>query len=158
MSRENSIKEKLAAKFPYLNDKIQIPRDRRINLVMDYASFPEVFEYAITELKFIHLCTITGLDEAEHLSFIYHLAQDSGIMLNIKVSVSKNNPVIKTVTGYFAGADIYEREIVDLLGAKVEGLASGNRYPLRDDWPKGQYPLRKDWKQSDGIEGGGQNA
>jgi Ni,Fe-hydrogenase III component G len=35
---------------------------------------------------------------------------------------------------------------VDLLGIKVNGLASGHRYPLPDNWPKGEYPLRKDWK------------
>jgi Ni,Fe-hydrogenase III component G len=46
----------------------------------------------------------------------------------------------------FVGAEIYERELVDLLGVKVEGLPSGNRYPLMDDWPKDQFPLRKDWK------------
>ena len=47
----------------------------------------------------------------------------------------------------FPAAHIYERELVDLLGAKVEGLPPGNRYPLPDDWPEVQYPLRKDWKQ-----------
>ena len=35
-----------------------------------------------------------------------------------------------------------------MLGIKVEGLVPGRRYPLPDDWPKGQYPLRKDWDQS----------
>jgi Ni,Fe-hydrogenase III component G len=80
------------------------------------------------------------------LSFIYHLAQDTGILLNIKISVPKASPVLMTVSGYFPGAEIYEREVVDLLGAKVEGLPPGNRYPLIDDWPAGQYPLRKDWQ------------
>ena len=66
-------------------------------------------------------------------------------MLSVKTSVPKNRPVIKTVTSYFLSADVYERELIDLLGAKVEGLPAGNRYPLTDDWPVGQYPLRKDW-------------
>ena len=35
---------------------------------------------------------------------------------------------------------------MDLLGIKVNGLAEGQRYPLPEDWPKGDYPLRKDWK------------
>jgi len=54
--------------------------------------------------------------------------------------------VIKTITDIFPPADIYERELEDLLGAKVDGLGDGKRYPLPDDWPKGEYPLRKDWK------------
>jgi Ni,Fe-hydrogenase III component G len=106
------------------------------------------------ELKLNHLCTITGLDEAEELAFIYHLTGDSNIVVNLKTRVRKASPVIKTVTHYFPGADIYERELEDLFGAKVEGLPAGNRYPLTDDWPKDEYPLRKDWKP----KGGGKDA
>jgi Ni,Fe-hydrogenase III component G len=38
---------------------------------------------------------------------------------------------------------------VDLLGIQVQGLPTGNRYPLPDDWPANQYPLRKDWQPAD---------
>jgi len=122
-------------------------------VTLDYNNFAEVFDYAVKQMKFLHLCTITGLDEGENLAFIYHLAQDSGILLNLKTSVPKDNPVLKTVMPYFAGAEIYERELVDLLGAKIQGLPAGHRYPLTDDWPKGQFPLRKDWKPLGGKEG-----
>jgi Ni,Fe-hydrogenase III component G len=57
------------------------------------------------------------------------------------------NPVFKSITDSFANAEIYEREIMDLLGATVEGLAPSFRYPLTDDWPSDQFPLRKSWKQ-----------
>jgi Ni,Fe-hydrogenase III component G len=92
------------------------------------------------------LCAITGLDEGQNLSVVYHLAKDDGTVLNLKTSVDKNNPVIRTITDSFSSAEVYERELVDLLGFKVEGLSKGNRYPLTDDWPKDEYPLRKDWK------------
>lgn len=146
MSVEEGIKQELVKNFSFLENKIQIQRQKRLLLEVELASFEKVFEYAIKELKFSHLITITGLDEQDKLGFIYHIAQDGGIMMNIKTSVPKNNPVIKTISRRFPTADIYERELVDLFGAKVEGLAEGNRYPLVDDWPKGQYPLRKDWK------------
>ena len=146
MSAEENIKQELVNKFKNLEGRINITRPRRIFLEVAYPDFLKLFDYAAKQLKFIHLCTITGLDEAENLSFIYHLSQDSGITLNIKTSVPKENPVIKTVTGYFSGADCYERELVDLFGAKVDGLATGNRYPLTDDFPRDQFPLRKDWK------------
>ncbi|MFA5345827.1 MAG: NADH-quinone oxidoreductase subunit C, partial [Candidatus Omnitrophota bacterium] len=105
------------------------------------------------ELQFGHLCTITGLDEPEKLGFIYHLAADSGILINLRTYAPKNNPVIKTVTSYFPGAEIYERELVDLFGATVTGLPVGNRYPLTDDWPTEEHPLRKDWKPKPAKEG-----
>jgi Ni,Fe-hydrogenase III component G len=65
----------------------------------------------------------------------------------MKTFAPKSNPVIKTITNYFPAAHIYERELEDMFGAKVEGLTPGHRYPLPDGWPVGQYPLRKDWKQ-----------
>ena len=74
------------------------------------------------------------------------------LMLNIRISVDRNNPVIKTITHDFPGADIYEREVMDLLGAKVEGLPPGKRYPLSDDWPTDEYPLRKDWKKKEEVK------
>jgi len=146
MSKEENIQQDLVEKFAYLKAAVNIIRPRRISLGVEYRNFPEVFKYAAEDLKFNHLCTITGLDEQDKLSFIYHLAHESGVVLNIKISVPKENPVLKTVTALFPGADIYERELVDLLGAKVEGLPAGARYPLSDNWPAGQYPLRKDWK------------
>ena len=122
-----------------------VQRVRRIFVDVPLANFTEVFDYAIKQLDFSIMVTITGLDEGAALGFIYHLARESGIVLNLHTSAPKDKPVIKTVTTYFPAADAYERELVDLLGAQVEGLPEGNRYPLPDDWPADQYPLRKDW-------------
>jgi NADH:ubiquinone oxidoreductase subunit C len=146
MTATENIKQALVNRFSDLADAIKMPRERRLFLTVNLAKFPAVFDYAVKELKFSHLISITGMDEPQILGFIYHLSQDNGVVLNIRTSVEKNNPLVHTVMQYFPGADIYERELVDLFGAKVEGLAPGNRYPLTDDWPVGQYPLRKDWK------------
>ena len=148
MSKEESIAQELSKKFPYLEGNIKITRPRRLFLEVDSARLEAVLEYALKNLGFLHLISITGLDEQDKLSFIYHLGEDSGVVLNLKTSVLKNHPTIKTITKYFLGAEIYERELVDLFGVQVEGLPAGNRYPLTDDWPEGQFPLRKDFKQA----------
>ena len=145
MKREESIKQQLIEKFGYLEGKINIQRSRRLYADVSLANFEEVFVYASKQMNFSHLLTITGLDEQDNIGIIYHLAQKE-ILLNIKISVPKNNPNLKSIIGYFPGAEIYERELVDLLGVKVEGLPEGYRYPLTDEWPKDQFPLRKDWK------------
>lgn len=153
MSQEEKIKESLVNKFNYLSDSIKIIRPRRISIEVSLDKFEQVFAYLAKDLQFGHLCTITGLDEPEKLGFIYHLAADSGILINLRTYVPKNNPVIKTVTSYFPGAEIYERELVDLFGAIVTGLPAGNRYPLTDDWPTEEHPLRKDWRPKPAKEG-----
>ena len=146
MTQEESLVQELTKKFSFIEGNIRIPRQKRIFLEVRIENFLDVFEYIIKRLEFSHLCTITGLDELDKLSFVYHLAHRSGGLINLKTSVLKDNPVLKSIITYFPSAEIYEREIVDLLGAKVEGLPEGNKYPLTDDWPKGEYPLRKDWK------------
>lgn len=146
MTKEDSIVQGLVSKFPFLQDKAKVQRLRRIIAEVSADKFEEVFAHAQQYLEFSILCTITGLDEGQTLGFIYHMARTDGITFSLKFSVPKDRPIIKTMVKYFPNADIYERELIDLLGAQVEGLSEGNRYPLSDDWPKNEYPLRKDWK------------
>ena len=90
MSKEESIVQDLSKKFPYLEGNIKITRARRLFLELESARLEEVLEYALKNLGFMHLLSITGLDEQDNLSFIYHLAHDSGVVLNVKTSVSKS--------------------------------------------------------------------
>jgi Ni,Fe-hydrogenase III component G len=144
---EEDIKGELTGKFPSLADKVRVQRARRIFIDVEYAKLRPVLEFAGQKLGFLHLSAITGLDEGTNLAAIYHLSSDDGVMLNVKTMVPKDDPRLQTVTGLYTCAEIYERELVDLLGFKVEGLTLANRYPLTDDWPADQFPLRKDWKK-----------
>jgi membrane-bound hydrogenase subunit beta len=146
MSSEEQIGSDLTKAFPYLQDKIRIPRVRRIFVDVPADRFAEVFQYLYGKAGFTMLCTITGLDLGSTLGVLYHMAQESGTVLTVAIAVPKEAPVIQTVTRTFPAADAYEREMVDLLGMQVEGLAPGNRYPLPDGWPTDQHPLRKDWR------------
>lgn len=151
MANEEKVKTELESKFDFLKDKIAVKRERRI--FADYLpqdQFSKTFDYAVKNMGFNVLCTITGMEEDTHFGAIYHLAHADGTVLNLKVSTSKEKPVIKTITSFFPAADIYERELEDLFGIDVEGLPVGRTYPLPEGWPKGEHPLRKDWKQKEG--------
>jgi Ni,Fe-hydrogenase III component G len=143
--KEERIQKDLIAKFAFLDGKVRVQRERRIWAEVGYSDFRPLLEFAVKELDFVFLCTMSGLDDGENFSFIYHLTRQDGVILSIKTSVPKTDPVLKTITDLFKGCEIYEREVVDLLGVKVDGLPEGRRYPLPDDWPAGEYPLRKDW-------------
>ena len=149
MAGEDKIKQELTEKFGYLKDAVTIPRERRMTVEVPAANFADVFDYLVKKMRFSGLSAITGMDEVTDFAVIYHLTKEGNIMLNLRIRISRENPLIKTVTQYFPAADAYERELTDLLGIKVDGLAISHRYPLPDNWPAGEYPLRKDWAPSD---------
>lgn len=145
MSDAETVCRELLAKFPSLAGKVTVQRERRVWVDADRREFEPVFHFLVKEAGFSNLCTITGLDEGADLGFIYHLAQDTGTMVNVKTRCPKGE-AMKTISSIFPGGGIYERELIDLLGAHIEGLPEGLRYPLPDNWPKDEHPLLKDWK------------
>lgn len=145
MANEDAIRAELMQRFGLADADVRVARERRIFATVPTARFREALEHVCRKMDFSILCAITGQDEGEHLTFLYHTARLDGTILSLKLAAPKSNPVIPTVTDLYEGGVSYERELVDLLGAKVEGLPPGKRYPLPDGWPEGQYPLRKDW-------------
>ena len=154
MTPEEKIQAELTGQFSFLEQSIKIARPRRIFIDLSYDKFDQVFSYLAKKMDFTFLGTIIGSDEGERFSVIYHLVSGGNIVLNLKTFVPKENPVLKSVMPMFVNAEVYEREMVDLLGIDVQGLPEGNRYPLTDDWPKDEHPLRKDWKPSNSQKEG----
>lgn len=143
---ENAIKDQLIAQFPFLADQVKVQRVRRMWAEVPMDQLHPVMRHAKEQLGFGMLCTITGTDEGETLGLLYHMAHDNGIVLTLMTNAPKDGPGPSTVTPYFPAAELSEREVIDLLGARIQNLPEGPRYPLPDGWPEGQYPLRKDWK------------
>jgi len=155
--KEETISAEILAQFPFLEGKIRVQRARRLWLETPADKFDAVFERLVDGLGFRILCAITGQDEGESFSIIYHLAKEDGTVAGLKTRILKTNAKWKSIGAKFPGGIIYEREIADLLGVQFEGLPPGPRYPLPDNWPDGQYPLRKDWQNTSALpkEGGG---
>ena len=145
MSETEKVKESLESKFAYLKDQVRVQRERRLWVEVPQDKFFDVFDFAVMKQGFSILGTITGLDEGADIGLLYSVAAQDGRVLNIKTKIVKDKGRMKSITGYFPSGAIYEREIIDLLGAEFEGLPKGLSYPLPDGWPAGQHPLRKDW-------------
>jgi membrane-bound hydrogenase subunit beta len=151
MSEAESVVRAMVAKFPPLEGRVTLQRDR-VWIDVDRAAFAPVFEHLAKSLGFSNLLMITGLDAGPDLEFIYHMARSRGGIVNVKTRCPKGE-IHRTISGIFPGGGIYERELVDLLGANIEGLPEGTRYPLPDNWPKDEHPLLKDWKPREkGVE------
>jgi len=104
------------------------------------------------DLGYRHLIAISGLDTGSSLDVVYHLAARGGVVISIRSVLPREDPHIPTVTDIFPVANLYEREVHDLLGITFDGHPDPRRLLLYEGWPEGEYPLRKDWKPG-GEEG-----
>jgi Ni,Fe-hydrogenase III component G len=143
---EQQLRDALVSQFPFLADQVTIQRQRRLWVQVPMDQLHPVLLHAKDQLGFGMLCTITGTDEGDTLGLLYHMASDNGIVLTLMTNAPKDGAGPATVTPYFPTAELSEREVIDLLGVRIQNMPDGPRYPLPDGWPEGQYPLRKDWK------------
>lgn len=147
MSKEETLKQDLQSRLGLPEDKVRLQRERRVFAEIPRERLLEIIQSLYSSFGFESLCTMTGQDEGENLSLMYHLCHANGTVLTLKLFAPKSDPKVPSVSKVYPSALLYEREAKDLLGFDIEGLpAEGSRYPLVDDWPQGQYPLRKDWK------------
>ena len=122
----------------------KIPRERRTFVEIKADSLRD----AVTHLKekegFEHISTITGLDTRQDLELIYHLTKRDSI-LNLKVRVPYEKPIVKSISDILNGAILYEQEIHDLVGVVSEGHPNLKPLVLPENWPEGVHPLLKKW-------------
>lgn len=124
---------------------VNVARDRRVFAEVPVAELTETIQ-ALKEYGMTNIGAITGLDLGDRFEVMYHLYNNDGVLLSLKVFISREKPQVPTVTNIFPGVFMYERELIDLFGIMVDGISHNRRYPLPEDWPEGEYPLRKDWK------------
>lgn len=129
--------------------EVTLQRERRIFARVGAGSFREAVRYAILELGFGHLSTITGIDLGGEVELLYHLAYKNATALSLSVRVPKGEALLPTISDIMPNAAIYEREVHDLLGVRFEGLQDTSPLLLPDGWPEGVYPLRKEQTYGD---------
>nr|WP_298008737.1 NADH-quinone oxidoreductase subunit D [Anaerolinea thermophila] len=94
------------------------------------------------------LSSVTGVDYLPEgkMEVVYHALQTTGgPVLNFKVQVDRQNPVVPSVVSIWPGADFQEREAWDLLGIRFEGHPDLRRILMWEGFAG--HPLRKDWKE-----------
>jgi len=122
----------------------EVPRPRRIFILVNEKAFGKAIRYLTKKMGFTHVSTITGVDVGKEIEVIYHLNRGGKIELSLKVRVTKDKPVLPTITDLIPGATLYEREVHDLLGVSFEGHPDLSPVILPEGWPPDVYPLRKE--------------
>jgi NADH-quinone oxidoreductase subunit D/NADH-quinone oxidoreductase subunit C/D len=147
MSEEVLVEQKseLEERFP------DISRDER----KGYAGFivpPEkIVEFATglrDEFGYDFLSSVTGVDylPEDQMEVVYHAYKTTGgPELVYKVQVPRDNPVVPSLTPFFPGADLQEREAWDLVGIRFEGHPNLKRVLTWEGFEG--HPLQKDWQE-----------
>jgi NADH:ubiquinone oxidoreductase subunit C len=141
--KSEQVRGLIEGRFPGI--VIRVPRERRVMVNTPQERLIEVLGF-LRDQGVTHVSTISVVDRMEEKLFevLYHLYWENN-EITVKVEISRENPVIPTVTPVLPGALTYEREIQDLFGIRVEHIPDPRRILLPDDWPAGVYPLRKDY-------------
>lgn len=129
------------------NGKVNLTGIGRIYRKQERSTFIDVprsrFMEALEKLKrrgLTRISSITGYDSGNGFEVIYHF-DSGGHLVNIKVKLPAAKPSIGTITKHFPGAELFERELMEMLGVKVEGHPNPEKLFLCEDSPK--CPLRK---------------
>jgi NADH-quinone oxidoreductase subunit C len=113
--------------------------------------FPDVARYVRDRLGYGLLSNITAVDYLAYgvIEVVYHfLHLDGGAPLVIKTRVPRNQPVVPSITPFWPGADLQEREAFDLFGVVFPGHPNLARVYMWDEFEG--FPMRKDFpKQGD---------
>jgi NADH-quinone oxidoreductase subunit C/D len=145
--------EKLRAKYPDAITAQSQFRDE-VTLVVRPQDLVRVAQFLRDDpdWRFDHLANLTSVDwskypaynSKERFTAIYHLLSTaSGQRLTLKVPApGGDNPALPTLTGLWAGANWFEREVYDLMGIKFDGHPDLRRILMPLNWLN--YPLRKD--------------
>ncbi len=96
-------------------------------------------------LDFNFLNFVTATDNYDHFEVTYLLTSlEHNHSLTMKARCyDRENPVLPSVVGLWAGADFQEREIYDLMGIRFEGHPNMKRIFLWEGFQG--HPLRKDY-------------
>ncbi len=171
LKAEENLLKRIKEKFADFILDAQIPRKNRVTIKIKPEAIKEIAHYLKTTEHMEHLSCITGIDwpsKPEHkipddtfyigpagtIEIAYIIGSwKNPILVTLRAFVSRDDPVIESISSLWKSADYMEREVYDMLGVKFEGHPNLKRILLPDDWdeldhpdPSVLWPMRKDYK------------
>jgi len=139
MSKE--LYERLVEEFPEASFEYLEEKEPAISVKAD--DLFEVARHLKEKEGYDYLSAVTGVDYPDHFEVIYHLYSmgDEKESLILKVSASKEEPEVPSVTPLWPGANFQEREVYDLMGIRFAGHPHLKRVLLWEGYEG--HPLRK---------------
>ena len=162
MTTETAL-EKAAALLEPLGAAKSQPEKNRFDFVVPDGRTLHEGVRILHEARWGYLAAITGLDKpapaakpkpgtppeaapptppAGNLEVLYHFCEGAAVA-TLRVEFPYDGATVPTVCDIIPSASIYERELEEMFGVRVEGTPLRDPLLLPEDWPQGVHPLRK---------------
>jgi NADH-quinone oxidoreductase subunit C len=121
------------------------------DVVVAAVRLPDVARYMRDQLGYQLLSNITAVDYLAEgvIELVYHFVNvEGGPPLVVKTRVPRDRAMVPSMTPWWPGADLQEREAFDLFGVRFDGHPNLRRVYMWDEFEG--HPMRKDFpKQGD---------
>jgi NADH-quinone oxidoreductase subunit C len=148
---ENDLVASIREQFRDAVEDVKVDRENRVSLVVSKDSVMAVAAW-LRDAGFDHSITVSGVDRPmeNRLDVVYFLSSYSredrkGLVVSLKIHLSRDNPSIPSLTPIWESASYFERETFEMFGVNFEGHPNLSKLLLQDNWD-GPPPLRKDFK------------
>jgi NADH:ubiquinone oxidoreductase subunit C len=136
--------ENIKEQFGNSIHQVVIRNDRRVTITVDKDKIIEIADYLYKVLQWRFIIA-SAMDTDEGLKILYHFSDDSsGLVLNIRVNLDKEQPEIESLTGLFEAANWIEREMHEILGINFLHHPNLEKLISEGNWAEGVYPYRRD--------------
>lgn len=117
---------------------------KRVLVILKKGSHLKATEILLRRFGGTALSTITGIDHNDTIELNYHFHVPN-TAVTLRITIPAEEPDIETMVNILPGANLYEREVFDLLGVNFLGHPNLERLLLPENWKGDIHPLRKDW-------------
>ena len=144
--KTESIIEKFKEIFNSEILEIVSKNQKRIIITMKSDSIINVAAYLYKTAGFRFIIA-SALHTKRGFEIHYHFSKDEiGLILNIHVILSSDNPRVESLSNMFSASNWIEREMHELFGIDFLNHPNQEKLISEGNWAEGVYPFRKEFK------------
>jgi len=142
----SSIIEKFKGKFNSDILDIITKNQKRIVITIKPGSLLNVADYLYKTAEF-RFVIASAIHTKRGFEIHYHFSKDEiGLILNIHIILSSENPRIESLSNMFSASNWIEREMHELFGIDFLNHPNQEKLISEGNWAEGVYPYRKEFK------------